>query len=426
MGYFTSYASYNSKYANAVQDACIIAVCNSMFEVLVAFSVFGVVGYLGLYPVPGVSLGTFSIGFLTYPEALAAMPGANFWAVVFFATVMLLGVSSAFALLETIVTMVCDTDWGKRVPRSVIATIAVVISFLLSLMFCTGFGFYLLDAVDTWVNYLCLFFVVWWECIASTTVYRYQDVVGQIGWPALLAFNGGYFGATIFGLALGHAVKPAAGAGLGFGLLLLGIVVALFVAKTPDSPAPAFWNKNKFLARFWWMAFYQGAQLRRDLNVIVATGKNWKLPVFWAAVLKYISAPILSIVFSFAYPSFSKVKNDPLHIFGFSVAHLVMVIIAAGFVVPRWFDIFIPATRRGEGNIPYAPNVTIGQGELAGNQLEDAESNNMQIVSETEKVNGSDERVNNKDSYEEKGNELYSSEVSEQKRNGASGSVQKM
>jgi solute carrier family 6 (neurotransmitter transporter, GABA) member 1 len=257
MGYFTSYASYNSKYANAVQDAFIIALSNSAYEVLVCFSVFGVIGYLDITPDSGISLGTFSIGFLTYPEALAEMPGSAFFSVVFFFTVMLLGVSSSFALLETIVTMICDSNLGKKMSRPLVSTMMVIISFLLSLMYCTEFGFYLLDAVDTYANYLCLFFVVWFEAISCTTAYRWKDVVDQIGWPAMLAFNGGYFGGTISGLALAHGHSASAGAGLGFGLFILGSVVSILVARTPQSPASGFWNRNIFTSRFWWVAFYQ-------------------------------------------------------------------------------------------------------------------------------------------------------------------------
>ncbi|KAF2022390.1 SNF-domain-containing protein [Aaosphaeria arxii CBS 175.79] len=387
MGYFTSYASYNSKYANAVQDSFIVAISNSMYEILIAFSVFGVIGFLDIHPDDGVSLGTFSIGFLTYPEALAQMPGSQFWSIVFFFTVFLLGVSSAFALMESIVTMICDTDWGKKIPRTIIASVACFVSFLLSLMYCTEFGFYLLDAADTYINFMCLFFVVWAEIIACTTVYRYRDVVGQIGWPALFTFNFGYFGGTIFGLALAQAVGASAGAGLAFGLFIVGSIVAVFIAKTPDSPAPGFWNKNVFLSRFWWAAFYQGVQLRRDLNLSVAKGKNWKIPVFWGALLRYISAPILAIIFSFAYPLFLTNRRDPLHIFAFSFAHFVMVIIAVGFVLPRWFDVFIPVARRGEGKIDYAPNVSVGQ-DVVGREVEDGRTHDLdgKTSDETQKI----------------------------------------
>lgn len=352
-----------------MQDTFIIACTNCLYEVLVAFSVFGVIGFLDLNS-GDIELGTFSIGFLTYPEALAAMPGANFWAVVFFFTIMLLGLSSSFALLETIVTMICDTDWGKKFPRTVVSTIMVTASFLLSLMYCTEFGYYLLDAVDTYVNFLCLFFVVYWECVSCTTIYRYQDAIGQVGWPAFLVYHGGYFGGTTLGLIIAHTVHPGGGAGLGFGIFFVCAALSFVIAETPDTRAPRFWGNNGFLNKLWWIAFYQGVQLRRDLNVSVATGNNWKIPVFWGPMLKYISCPILAIIYSFAYGTFRSNQNDPVHIFAFSVAHVIMILITAGFVVPRWFDIFIPAKRRGEGAIGYAPGVTVANPQCMGSGLE--------------------------------------------------------
>ena len=100
------------------------------------------------------------------------------------------------------------------------------------------------------------------------------------------------------------------------------------------------------------------------MNVTIAIGKNWPLPYFWAPVLRYISAPILAMLTSFAYPTFNNVKNDPLHIFGFCVGHVVMALVVLGLVLPRSFDVFIPKTRQGEGDLPYAPAVLLGEGEL--------------------------------------------------------------
>jgi len=86
--------------------------------------------------------------------------------------------------------------------------------------------------------------------------------------------------------------------------------------------------------------------LRNDLNLIVGTGKNWKIPMLWAPTLRYLGAPILAIVYGFSYPGFYAVRNDPMHIFGFAVGHLALVIIALGLIVPSWFDIFVPVSRR--------------------------------------------------------------------------------
>ncbi|KAK2816770.1 hypothetical protein FQN49_008000, partial [Arthroderma sp. PD_2] len=89
LGYFTTFASYSNKFSNAVQDSIIIGCSNCLYEFMAGFAVFGVIGFLGLRPEDGVELGTFTVGFLTYPQAITEMPGANFWAVMFFVTLIL-------------------------------------------------------------------------------------------------------------------------------------------------------------------------------------------------------------------------------------------------------------------------------------------------------------------------------------------------
>ncbi|KAH7305909.1 creatine transporter [Stachybotrys elegans] len=376
-GYFTSFASYRSKHSNAVQDTLIISLCNSAYEVVAAFGVFGVIGYLGLSPEEDGPLGTFSTGFLTYPEAIAQMPASNLWAVLFFLTLMFLGLSSAFALLDSLVTLVCDTDWGKKIPRVAVTAILCVISFLLSLIFCTEFGYYLLDAVDTYVNYLSLFFVVWAEIVCATTLYRAKDVMNQVGRPAVLIYNGGYLLGQICGLGLAHGYSAPAGAGLGFGLYVLGLVTSLLLARTPDARTPRFFQKLPFMDRLYWLMFYSGTQLTRDLNYTVGEGGNWKIPFFWAHILKYISAPILAIVYSFSYPRFNSNRGDPLHIFAFTVCHLTVLMIIIGFIIPKWFDVFVPPARRNDGKAQYIPGVD-------ATPMQDADQDTEQDASATE------------------------------------------
>ncbi|KAK2608753.1 hypothetical protein QQS21_002742 [Conoideocrella luteorostrata] len=253
-GYFTSYASYNQKYSNAVMDSILIVTSNVLFENIAAFAVYGVVGFLGLFPQDGVRLGSFTVEFITLPSAVTQMPGANFWAVLLFFTLMVLGYSSAFAMVDAIVTLAMDAQ--PRWNRSLVVTIVVAVFVLLSLPYCTEFGYYLLTGIDRWINDVALVFVVWSECVTSTTVYRWKDVVGQVGLPAFITYNSGYFGGMILGVALAQAVSPVVGAGVGFGLFAACTLASLVTGETPDSPAPKWWRKNAFTSRMWYLAFY--------------------------------------------------------------------------------------------------------------------------------------------------------------------------
>ncbi|KAK5200050.1 hypothetical protein LTR92_000591 [Exophiala xenobiotica] len=169
---------------------------------------------------------------------------------------------------------------------------------------------------------------------------------------------------------------PAAGAGVGFGLFMSGLVVALILAETPDSSgAPKFWQKNMLLKKVYYLAFYSGKQLRRDLNLIIGLGKNCKLSFFWSPLLQYITGPVLAIVFSFADPGFQTVKNDPMYIPGFIVAQFLLLCIVLGFVVPKWLVVFIPRDKRNDEKLLYAPDMTRGSTEAESDQaMESGES----------------------------------------------------
>ena len=254
-GYFTSYASYNAKYSNAVMDAILICGSNVLFENFAAFAIFGVIGYLRKWPQDGEELGAFTVGFLTLPEAVLHMPGSNFWAVLVFFTLVVLGFSSAFVMVDVVATLIVDS--GLKVSRSIIVSLLIIISFLLCLPYCTEFGYYLLNGIDTFMNDIALIFVVWSEIVGATTVYRWNDIVSQTGMPAFLLYNVGYFGGQIVGVSVAHGLEfPPAGAGAGFGVYVLCTVAATFISNTPVIEAPKFWASHPFLSRFWYLAFY--------------------------------------------------------------------------------------------------------------------------------------------------------------------------
>ncbi|KAF6824044.1 creatine transporter [Colletotrichum musicola] len=392
MGYYTTYASYNHKYSNAVQDCLIICLSNSLIEIIGSMSVFGVVGYLGMHPESSERLNTFVVGFLTYPEAIAEMPGANFWGVLFFATLFILGLGSAFALLEALVTMICDTDWGRKYPRPYISTAIVVASFLISLPFCTEFGYTLVDAADTWINYLALFWIVWSEAVCATTLYRYRDVVDQCGLVAWCLYNiFGYIGGTLIGLVVAHSVSPEAGAGVGFGMFIAGTVSSVLLAKDPTAYCPAFFSKSALMRKFFYLTSYSvshsrsmGNQLRRDLNASICTSGQWKIPAIWGFVLKYNTAPIVSIIFSFAYPNFYAAgRMDPLYIASFAFMHIVIFSSLVGLVMPRWFNVLIPEKKVTEADYPILPGVIFSRANAHGTLDIDGVPQNEGVVGDS-------------------------------------------
>jgi solute carrier family 6 GABA transporter-like protein 1 len=86
-------------------------------------------------------------------------------------------------MLDAFMTLIMDSAFARtrRWARTWVATVSVSVAFLLSLPNCTQFGYYYLDGIDRWINNVGLIFVVWAECVRATTVYRFEDVVDQVG-----------------------------------------------------------------------------------------------------------------------------------------------------------------------------------------------------------------------------------------------------
>ncbi|KAK2936613.1 Sodium:neurotransmitter symporter [Fusarium oxysporum f. sp. vasinfectum] len=322
----------------------------------------------------GVSLPDASEGIKLYFASWhsSKLAGTRIWrdavGQVFFSTGIGFGYYTAYASYnrkfanaaqDAVMTLILDSPFARNWSRPWVATTMVTICFLLSLPHCTQFGYFFIDGIDRWINNIGLVFVVWAECVGATTLYRLEDVVGQVGMPSFALYNVGFLGGQLLGIIVGHTATPWAGAIAGFGLYFICLAASLIFARTPDAHgAPRLLSKNKLIS-----VLYYGNQLRHDLNSVIGNGNNWSLPFLWAPMLRYVSGPILAIIFSLAYPSFEEVKNDPLYILGFIVAHLLLVWCVIGFVFPRWFNIFIVPERRDDWKQPYAPNVLRGTTE---------------------------------------------------------------
>ena len=266
-GFYTAYASYNHVHANAAQDAVLLACTNAFLEAMLAFAAFGIVGFMGLQPDPENRMGSYSLGFMTYPEAFVQMPGSNFWSALFFLTLAVVGVSSTFVMLDAVMTLIMDSAFARRWnwSRPWVCTAMIIIVFLLSLPNCTHFGYYYLDGIDRWINNVGLVFVVWAECVCATTVYRFEDVISQVGLPSYICFNSGYLGAQLLALIVGHTVSVPAGAGVGFGVFGVCTIASVVIAKTPDvRPTARLFTNSRLASIIYYIGFYS-VSLEREL-----------------------------------------------------------------------------------------------------------------------------------------------------------------
>ena len=156
-GVLTAFGSYNPRDGPAFQNSIIISICNSLFSFIAGFAVFAGLGYLAYSE--GVELDEVAVSgpsllFGAYPVVLRTLPGGIHWVRLLFFTLFLLGIDSAFALVDAVTTVAADSKPGAKLSRKKIVTGWCVLGFLTGLLYATDAGFVFLDVFDFYINFL--------------------------------------------------------------------------------------------------------------------------------------------------------------------------------------------------------------------------------------------------------------------------------
>jgi len=111
-----------------------------------------------------IGSGGGGLAFMTFPTALKLLPWASFFAIIFFLALVMLGIDSAFSMLEAgLASIVDQTHWNRT---KVLLTVCGV-GFLIGLLFCVRSGEPWLSTLDHYINsYFGVLAIGLVECIA--------------------------------------------------------------------------------------------------------------------------------------------------------------------------------------------------------------------------------------------------------------------
>ncbi|XP_072361191.1 sodium- and chloride-dependent neutral and basic amino acid transporter B(0+)-like [Scyliorhinus torazame] len=151
-GGLTALSSYNKFHNNCYTDAIIVCVINCGTSVFAGFAIFSILGHMAHIQdklVSEVAKSGFGLAFIAYPEALAQLPVAPLWSILFFFMLVTLGLDSQFASIETIVTTLLDQFPNYlRSKRIFVTSGACLVFFLLGLVCVTQSGIYWINLID--------------------------------------------------------------------------------------------------------------------------------------------------------------------------------------------------------------------------------------------------------------------------------------
>jgi len=151
-GVVITLSSYNDFNNNVFRDAIIVACGNCMTSVFAGFVIFGIIGYMAHLqnsPVDQVVTQGVGLAFIAYPEAVAQMPVAPLWSVLFFFMLLLLGFGTQISTTETVVTILLDQFPKFRGNNRKWVTLCVCgLMFIVGLSMTTDAGIYIFQLVD--------------------------------------------------------------------------------------------------------------------------------------------------------------------------------------------------------------------------------------------------------------------------------------
>ncbi|MBN1878957.1 sodium-dependent transporter [bacterium] len=165
-GVMIAYASFLPRKSDIVNNAFIISLLDAATAFvggLVVFSTLGYYAHTTGQPVESVVKAGPSLVFITYPTIISLLPFMpRFLGILFFLMLFMLGIDSAFSLVESVVTGIIDKFNTPRTPT----LLAVgTVGFLLGLFFCTKAGLLWLDVTDHFMNQFGLMTVCLLEAV---------------------------------------------------------------------------------------------------------------------------------------------------------------------------------------------------------------------------------------------------------------------
>ncbi|KPL03108.1 MAG: hypothetical protein AMK75_01915 [Planctomycetes bacterium SM23_65] len=243
-GVMIAYASYLKKKSDVSNNALITTMANCGTSFFAGFVVFSTVGHLAVsrgWELDKVPKTAFGLVFTTYPDAINRLgPWAPLFGGIFFLMLLLLGIDSAFSLIEGAATALVEKT---GVGHARITAFLCVGGFALGLLFCTNAGKQWVGWADHICNDIGLPLVMLLQCIvigwlfgahkllahinqdSEITIGRWWSFMIRVVCPLLIGF--------IFVTTTVKDIRDRAGQGwnvwgpyIGQWVLLLGLIVS--------------------------------------------------------------------------------------------------------------------------------------------------------------------------------------------------------
>jgi len=153
MGVYCAYGSYLPRKSDITNNAFITGFADTGFAFLSGLAVFSILGFMSTQSgVPFTEVVTQSIGlaFVAFPQGIGMMPVVPWlFGLLFFGCLLFGGLTSSISMVESFFGRYHRQNGVQ--PQAVV-TWTCFLGWLVSMVFATGAGLYILDIVDHFIN----------------------------------------------------------------------------------------------------------------------------------------------------------------------------------------------------------------------------------------------------------------------------------
>lgn len=164
------YGTGRQKTDKLITASFLIPVINSATSLYAALTIFSFLGHVAerqSIPIADLAQSGPELVFVGFPALIGLLDGANFWAVVFFGMLIVLGVDSVFAYLDFFLVYFEDSlpHLTERYPKELVCAGLCCVCFVFSLMFCAEGGLYVFTLFDEMSSSIALMTCVLFELL---------------------------------------------------------------------------------------------------------------------------------------------------------------------------------------------------------------------------------------------------------------------
>ncbi|XP_029037394.2 sodium-dependent nutrient amino acid transporter 1-like [Osmia bicornis bicornis] len=182
-GAIITYSSHNDFKHNVYRDAMIVTSLDTLTSLIAGCTIFGILGNLA-HEMDVEDIGTVvksgaALAFISYPDAIAKFGWLpQLFSVLFFVMMFVLGVGSVVGMVSAVVVALKEKLPNEKLWKVVVSVCSV--GFLISTVFVTPGGQFLLTLVDYYDTSFVVFVLASFEMTAVTWVYGIENLLDDI------------------------------------------------------------------------------------------------------------------------------------------------------------------------------------------------------------------------------------------------------